>query len=80
MFLKRDCERILEINFSGKILLDLGDFIKKTRYRLFSLRVANATVDVEKEKMRRKCGAHAVTSAVVDETLIVFFRSQLAFF
>ena len=60
------------IHFTGEILLGLDDFLRKTQFQNWALRVAKVTVDVESEKSKKKGGAHIVKSAFKDGTLSFF--------
>ena len=60
---KGDWEAFHDFVFTGKVLKCLGDFVKKSS----AIGVAKATVDVERERSKKKCGSHAGTSVVLDE-------------
>ena len=70
-----DWKSIQQFNSTSTSLLALGDFMRKTQFRNSADRVTKVTVHAEREKSKEKCGAHPVTSAVVDETLNPFEES-----
>ena len=79
---EEDYESIHEFDFTGTSLLGRSHFMRKTQFRNMAVRVAKVAVDVrerererEREKSKNKGGAHAMTSAVVDETLNLFLES-----
>ena len=58
--------------------MGVSDFSKKFQFRISTLRVAKVTGDVGRGKSKKKNEAHAVTSAIVGETLYPSFWCQLA--
>ena len=64
-----------KISIYWQDFVGLGDFIRKTHFRISALRVAKVTIDVEKEMPNKKGGIHNVTSAIVDQTLYQFLES-----
>ena len=65
---KGDWEAFHDFVFIGMVLMCLGDFMKKTQFWSSAMRVAKATVEVEMERSKKKCGSHAETSVVLDES------------
>ena len=70
-----DWKSLHEFNFTGKSLLGLSVFMRKTQLRNSTVRVRKVTLEVEREKSKKKGGADAVKLAVVYETLNSFSDS-----
>ena len=70
-----DSESIHEFDVSGKTRFGLGNFMKKNQFRNSALRVAKATVVVKRGMSKKKSGAHAVISVVLEELVNPFLES-----
>ena len=74
MFLPPEGEReaIHDFKIIGSTLLEFTDFIQKTQLRTSVLRIANPTKDMGRVKSKNKLRAHALTSAVIDDSSNIF--------
>ena len=71
---ERDWKAINEIDFAGRVLLGCKDFMRENQFWSLALRIAKATVDVERERLKKKGGADAVTCVVQHESWKLFLE------
>ena len=72
---KRDLESVHQFDFARKTQLRLAHLRRRTQFRKSALGMAKATVDVEKERSKKKSGEQAVTMDVLEVSLNPFQKS-----